>query len=413
VFGRITVKGEQQVKTRAIRRKITVREGDLYSANKLTESTDGIYGLGTFQAVTPRALNMEEADAPLDIEIEVRERKPRTIQLAAGFSTVESFRLKVEWIHRNLFGGAESLTLLGKASAIEQAFEARLHLPYFLRPRTAFTQTFFIRNEQDVSSDPLGFLKVAQPAFDLFSVGAEARITHQFSRRLTGSFGLLLSVNKFSNVDTEALPDEDLAEDNTLLVQFVEAHWNSSDNLLNPTRGLQLRGRLENSTTALISDVSFAKILLEARHYRPLWWKMILATRLEIGTIQPYDDANEIPFNVRFFAGGPGSVRGFALNGLGPLDDDGDPIGGKSLLEGGVEVRFPLVGELGGVVFVDFGNVFEDAFTYPLGDLRYAVGPGLRYNTPVGPVRVDFGIIIDRRTGEDFGRVELSIGQAF
>ena len=76
-------------------------------------------------------------------------------------------------------------------------------------------------------------------------------------------------------------------------------------------------------------------------------------------------------------------------------------------------MRFPIVGALGGVVFVDFGNVFQDAFTYRLGDLRYAAGPGLRYNTPVGPVRVDFGIIIDRRTGEDFGRVELSIGQAF
>jgi outer membrane protein assembly complex protein YaeT len=414
VFGRITVTGAQQVNTRAIQRKITIREGDIYSANKLTESADAIYGLGTFQAVTPRALNLEAADEPLDIEIEVRERKPRTIQLGAGYSTVESLRLKVEWTHRNLFGGAESLTLLGKASGIEQAFEARLHLPYFLYPRTSFTQTFFVRNEQEVSSDPLGFLDdEAQPAFDLFTVGAEARMTHQFSRRLTASLGLQLSVNKFSNVNTEALPNEELAEDNTLLVPFVEAYWNSTDNLLNPTRGLQLRGRLEYSNTALVSDVSFAKMLLEARHYRPLWWKMILATRLEIGTIQPYGDTEDVPFNVRFFAGGPGSVRGFALNRLGPLDSDGDPIGGHSLLEGSLEVRFPIVGALGGVVFVDFGNVYEDAFTYRLGELRYAVGPGLRYNTPVGPVRVDFGVIIDRRSGEDFGRLELSIGQAF
>jgi outer membrane translocation and assembly module TamA len=84
-----------------------------------------------------------------------------------------------------------------------------------------------------------------------------------------------------------------------------------------------------------------------------------------------------------------------------------------SLIEGSVELRFPLFGDFGAVLFVDFGNVFLSSFTYRLGDLRYAVGPGLRYNTPVGPVRLDVGIIVDRRADEDFGRIEFSIGQAF
>ena len=84
-----------------------------------------------------------------------------------------------------------------------------------------------------------------------------------------------------------------------------------------------------------------------------------------------------------------------------------------SLIEGSFELRFPLFGEFGAVLFVDFGNVFRSPFTYRLGDLRYAVGPGLRYNTPVGPVRLDVGIIVDRRADEDFGRIEFSIGQAF
>jgi outer membrane translocation and assembly module TamA len=222
-----------------------------------------------------------------------------------------------------------------------------------------------------------------------------------------------LSSNDFSNVDEAALPDDQVAEDNLLFVQFAEARWDSSDSILNPTRGMLLRGRLDHSNTALISDVSFVKLLLEARHYQRLWRKMILATRLVLGSIWPYGDTQEVPFNVRFFAGGPGSVRGFALNRLGPLDENDNPIGGHSLLIGSIELRFPIAGAFGGALFVDFGNVFRDAFTYRLDELRYAIGPGVRYNTPVGPLRVDLGIIVDRRSDEDFGRVEFSIGQAF
>jgi outer membrane protein insertion porin family/translocation and assembly module TamA len=418
-FGRITVKGAQQVHERTIYRKLTVQQGEVYSAQKLTESTDAIYGLGMFQAVTPRPLNFEAAEEPLDIEVDVRERKPHTIQLGVGASSVEQFRLQVEWLHRNLFHGAQRLTLLGKVSGIEQLAEARLQLPYFLTRHTTFTQRIFVRNEQELNTDPFGILDSifnippAQPAFDLFSYGGESRVTHQLSRYLTASPGLELSQNNFSNVDKAALPDDQVAEDNLLLVQFVEMLWNTSDNLLNPTRGVVLRGRVDHSTTAVISDVDFVKFLLEARHYRPLWGKVILAMRLEVGSIQPYGDTQDVPFNVRFFAGGAGSIRGFALNRVGPLDDNDDPIGGNSLIEGSLELRFPIVGALGGAVFVDFGNVFRDPFTYHLDDLRYAVGPGLRYNTPVGPLRVDLGVIVNRRPGDDFGRVEFSIGQAF
>ena len=153
-------------------------------------------------------------------------------------------------------------------------------------------------------------------------------------------------------------------------------------------------------------------LLLEARHYQQLWWEVILATRLKVGAIEPYGASDEVPFNVRFFAGGPDSVRGFALNRLGPVSSNDKPIGGRSLIEGSAELRFPIVGDLGGVVFVDGGNIFRDAFPSHL-SLRYAVGPGVRYNTPIGPIRLDVGFIVDRRPGDNFGRVEFSIGQAF
>jgi outer membrane protein assembly complex protein YaeT len=419
VFGHIAIQGEQQVEEQAIRHQLTIHEGQRTSDKALAASADAIYSLGMFQAVTPRALNPEAADEPLDVAFEVIERKPHGLQFGIGYSSTEGFRTQVEWTHRNLFGGAQQLTLSTRYSSIEQRGAVTLRLPYFLAARTAFTQTLFARNEQEVGFNKgggiFGVSGEAQPAFDLFSVGTESRVEHRFTETLSGVAGLNFSYNDFSNVNQAALTaaEQEIAEDNTLFVQFMEVQHNTSDSLLNPTRGTVLRGRIDHSTSALISDVSFVKLVLEARHYVPLSQRLLLATRLKLGGIEPYGASTEVPFNVRFFAGGPGSVRGFQLNRLGPLNAEGDPIGGMSLIEGSAELRFPLFGDFGAVLFVDFGNVFASSFTYRLGDLRYAVGPGLRYNTPVGPLRLDLGVIVDRRPGEDFGRIEFSIGQAF
>jgi outer membrane translocation and assembly module TamA len=216
----------------------------------------------------------------------------------------------------------------------------------------------------------------------------------------------------FSDVDP-TLVGTGVAEDNTLFIQFAELKWDSSDSLLNPTRGMMLRGELDHSTTAIISTESFVKFLLEGRHYYPIREDLILASRLTIGGIQPYGGNETVPSNVRFFAGGPGSIRGYAPNRVGPLDNEGRPIGGDSLLVGSVELRFPVSGDLGGAVFIDAGNVYSASPGYNLADLRVGVGPGIRYNTPVGPFRLDFGIALSRRPGDPFGRLDFSIGQAF
>jgi outer membrane protein assembly complex protein YaeT len=419
IFGEITIEGEQSVNEQAIRRQLRVQKGDPYNATELQESVNAINGLGMFQAVTPRVLNPHEQGAPMDVEITVRERKPRSVQLGFGFSTVEQFRGEVQWTQRNLWGEAESLNFSAKASSIQQAAEGRFFLPYFLARRTSFTQTVFARNQPRLDEDPLSLgggtlfgIQDTTPRYSEFSVGTESRVRHEFSRRLSGAGGVELSRHVFSDVDPDLI-GTGVADNNTLFIQFAELKWDTRDNLLNPTRGVVLSGELDHSTSALISTESFVKLLLEARHYYALWEKVILASRLSVGGIQPYAGSDSVPSNVRFFAGGPGSIRGYAPNRVGPLDNTGRPIGGDSLLAGSVELRFPIRGDLGGVVFVDAGNVYSGSPAYDLGDLRVGVGPGIRYNTPIGPFRLDFGIAVNPRTGDSFGRLDFSIGQAF
>ncbi len=420
-LGEIRITGAKQVRERAIRRQLTLREGQLYSPKALEKTTGNIYALGMFQAVNPQARNLGEANAPLDIDIAVRERQQRTFQFGLGFSTIDSLRLQIEWIHRNLFQGAESLSLSAKASGVEQGMEVRLNLPYVLVERMSFTQTLFATNHQKLELAPFDRLdelfniEDPFPAFDLLTTGGRSRLGYQLAENLTSWVGLELSRNDFREVDIDALEasEEEIAKDNTLLLQFAELQWDTSDDLLNPTQGWLMRGRFEHSYASVLSDASFVKLLLEMRYYRPLRRHTVLAGRLMIGSIQPYGESDEVPLNVRFFSGGPGSVRGFAINRLGPLDQNGDPIGGNSLIEGNLEWRFPIVRNLGGAIFIDFGQVFDQSFTYHFNQLRFAAGPGFRFNTPVGPLRLDAGFIIDSRADEPFGRVEFSIGQAF
>ncbi len=420
-LGRIRIKGTHEVRKKTVRRRVDLQSGDRYDPRQLAETQQMIYDLGMFRAVTPRGVNLDQESGPLDINLEVQERKPRTLEVGLGFSTVSRFRLQAEWLHRNLFHGAEHLSLFGKITSIEQSAEINMHLPYFLGRRTTFTQTGFVRNEQELGTDPLGIsdalfdIKEAQPAFDLLSIGGVSRVNHRLLSHLRWAFGVELSLNNVRNVDEDALEEdeEEIAEDNLLLMQFTQLHWDTSNDALNPTSGVSLRGRFEHSNTAVISDVSFYKFLFEARHYLPLLWGIVLATRVQLGSVEPYGISEDVPFNVRFFAGGPGSLRGFVINRVGPRDDDDEPIGGRSLLEAGGELRFPIFSNVGGAVFVDAGNVFKDPFVYRVTQMRYAVGPGLRYHSPVGVIRLDVGFIMDRRTDEDLFRVEFSIGQAF
>ncbi len=420
-FGDITIKGQELIPEYVIRRHLDIYEGEKYSPEKLRDDQKRIFDLDMFSTVTPRAVNLEEEQAPLDIEFEIGERKPHTGRLGIGASSIESMRYEVGWVNRNLFGEAERLSILARVSGIIQGLEAELHEPFFLNRDNSLNYKLFVWNKKRIDTDPFGVLDDLfqivdpQPAYDLLTIGAETRLNHRFFRKFEGNLGLELSTNDFYNVDPVAVEEQGLeaVEDNILFIQFAGLQWNGRDDDLNPTKGEFIRGQVENSTTELISDVNFVKPTLEGRHYLPLWRETLLATRLKLGGLQPYGETKEVPSNVRFFAGGPGSVRGFELNRLGPLDSNGNPIGGNSLIEGSVELRFLLFGEFAGALFVDFGNVFIPSFTYPLDDLRYSVGPGIRYLTPVGPLRFDVGFIINREEGENVSRIDFSIGQAF
>jgi len=157
-------------------------------------------------------------------------------------------------------------------------------------------------------------------------------------------------------------------------------------------------------------DYSYIRLWSDFRTYQKAG-DLVMAFRLMAGGIHSSDESNFIPVEDRFYSGGSNSIRGWSRSQLGPKRESGSPLGGKSIFESNIELRYPLFWRLGGVAFFEAGNVWEEEFKYKLNDLGYAAGAGLRLETPIGPVRFDVGLPLwnEKKSPQFF----ISVGQAF
>jgi outer membrane protein assembly factor BamA len=197
---------------------------------------------------------------------------------------------------------------------------------------------------------------------------------------------------------------------------------NTSNSVLDPSRGYEATLHLEDAGRLMWGTYRYFMARTEGRHYLPIGKNLVWANRVDLGSIQPAGgDERNVPFHNRFFLGGATSVRGWGRFELSPLSTFGFPIGGLSMFEASTEARFPVWGKVGGVAFLDAGTVGLQPWQFNMSQMRYAVGPGLRYQTPIGPARVDFGYQLNREPGLLVNgnpetrrwRIHFSIGQAF
>jgi outer membrane translocation and assembly module TamA len=201
----------------------------------------------------------------------------------------------------------------------------------------------------------------------------------------------------------------------------LDIHRSTMDSTVNARRGYMLDAHFERAGSILQGDYDFAETILEGRYYLSLGDRAVIAVKARGGSIgTPRGENLRVPFYRRYFLGGANSLRGWGRFEVSPLFD-GLSIGGHTMFESAAELRAPVWGNLSAVLFADAGNVWNNAWAFDLGDLRYDVGPGLRYLTPIGPVRVDLGyqlnpipgLLIDGKKQSRPFRFHFSIGQAF
>lgn len=398
-FGSTYITGNQKISSEIVKRELEYKKGEIYSVKKISDTQSNIFETGLFRSISIDT-RYNEVSSVADIKIEVVERKPGTVRVGVGIATEDILRGQVSWTQRNFFGGARVFDITGKFSFIVQ------------RVQTSIKQPYIFGDDSDYKGI-LNFQRDDLPSYEGKSLNVVNRIDKRISRDLNlyGAFDLI-----YARIDSQATltPIEESMQNVFLTTLNSGFEYYNTDNLLNPTRGFVSILNIETSLSELASDVDYFKTVLELRGYRK-YSDIIFAKRLRVGLIDSFGDTDDldVPIFKRFFAGGSASMRGYAFQKLGPLNDSEDPLGGNSLIVGNLEARFPLFKDLGGVLFFDYGNVFSGSYDYKLDELRYAAGLGFRYNTIVGPVRVDFGYALN--PDEDLRRYQIfiSVGQAF
>jgi outer membrane protein assembly complex protein YaeT len=422
LVGPVEISGNKSVGDQVIRRELTFKPGDLYRRSIVQDSQRRLYGMELFQFVNIESVNPELQPAEIPIRVTVAEGKHQRTNFGVGYGTEEKARVDAEYHHVNFFGGARSAGAHVRWSSLDRGARLDFNQPYFFAPH------FSLGGE---AQDWYTFT----PAYQSVVVGAKATLTHRADQHTSWSVSFT-SEHDRSVIANNVLTDPTLRnyllalrldpttgeQNGTTDALGFDFQRTTADSILDAHKGYQIAFHTEQAGRFLPGSFHYYALTIDGRHYLPVSGKAVLASRVQLGNIRPAgNDPVNVPFSKKYFLGGATSIRGWGRFEVSPLSGSGFPIGGNSMLEISEELRASLRGNLGGVLFLDAGNVWAESFGIKLGDLRYAVGPGLRYQTPIGPIRFDVGYQLNPIPNLQVNgspqtrryRLHFSIGQAF
>ena len=431
--GPLDIQGNSSVSDQVIRRQLSFRRGDLFRQSKLLESQRRLYSLEVFQFANVQPVR-EEGGQPTEIptRVTVTEGKHRKVNFSLGYGTEERGRVEGTWRHVNFFGGARTAAVQARYSRLDRGVRVNLTQPYFVtRNFSLGLQGQYWHNDE--------------PAFKLDTSGGRVTLAREFGRSRTllnarpENTLSLTYANEWEDytVSEETLADPTAWDDLISLglnpetgagsgrrsALSLDAGRSTTDKVLDAKRGYAASLHVEQAGKFLSGDFNYYEISGEGRYYLSLGNLAVVAVRARAGLIDGTGatEADSVPFYKRYFLGGSTNLRGWGRFDVAPLTEGGQPIGGYSFTVLSTELRVPIWRNLSGVLFLDGGNVWENPWDFNYDDLRYDIGPGLRYNTPIGPIRADLGyqlnpipgLLVNGKPETRHFRFHFSIGQAF
>lgn len=403
-FERINITGNTSTRDKVIRRELKVIEGEYFSGNGIKRSTRNLQRLGFFEDVQIQTRKGSDEDLMV-LDIQVKERATGTFSMGAGYSSEDGAFGVFEVSQDNLFGRGQKVKASAKIGGTATRYDLRFVEPWFLdKPISAGIDLF----NRDIEYDE----------YTRDSVGGALR------------FGFPLGIDEFTRGSVRYAYDDsdisDVEEDASLAIRDFEGRnvtsgmtfavtRDSRDRLFLTSEGSYNSISFEYAGGILGGDVYFNKYQATSGWYFPLFWDTVFLVRGTWGLVEQRS-GGILPVYQKFRIGGINTVRGFDFGEISPVDPEtGDRIGGEKMMYYNVEYRVPLLREQGivGLVFFDAGNVFTEDENWTFEGIRTSAGGGIRWYSPVGPIRLEYGVNLDPREDEASGNWEFSMGGTF
>ena len=401
-FGQITVTGEPPFSARHVQRIGRFKPGDRFDRSDVDDLRRALVATGLVASVEVRQVPRDEGRT-IDLAVKLEPAPMRTIAAEVGYGTGEGFRAEASWQHRNFFNPEGALTLRAVGGTQEQL------------AAVSFRRNNWLRRDQVLNAQAL-VSHVDRDAFEAktasLSGGIERQSNFIWQKKWTWSLGAeLVATDERDTIEATGEPRR-----RTFFIGALPASLglDESDDLLNPTKGFRLLGRVSPEISFQGGSFPYVRAQFDASAYHPVSDSVVAAGRIRLGSILGAQ-RDDIAPSRRFYAGGGGSVRGYGYQRLGPRDIDGDPIGGRSLAEFSLEARIRLKafgGNFGIVPFIDGGTLSTEAMP-DFKDWQIGVGIGARYYSSFGPIRIDVGTPLNPQKDDGRIAVVVSLGQAF
>jgi len=411
-IGRVEISGNLKTRDKVIRREIRLDEGETFDSSKLKRSYERINNLGFFETVDMVPKPKAE-DKSVDIDVKVKERPTGFMSIGGGYSSADGFIATADITQGNLFGKGQYVKLKGELGGKTSYYELSYRDPYFLDKPISFSTGIYRHHREyiEYNKQAYGLYFGFGKSFDEYWKGD---ITYNFEKA---------TINNVKEGSSSLITDQEGISTTSSITPTISR--DSRDNYIDPTRGS--RNSLSVTFAGLGGSNGFVKTLFDSGWFFPVFGETTFMARGRLG----YSTAlfgKKLPLYERFYVGGINTVRGLGFGEAGPRDqlskevslpvyhvvkEEGDPIGGTSELIFNFEYIFPLSTEmkLKGLTFFDAGNAYENF--RDIGKLRYTSGIGVRWISPFGPIRLEWGYNLAPKPNESSNKFEFAFGSFF